>query len=93
MAELPNTPKATGQTAAAEKKSGINPSLIIAGLSALAVLIFVLQNNQDVPVKFLFIDVTLKLWVLMVIIWVLGWAFGGALWRLVKPGKDDKSRR
>lgn len=93
MAQAPNTPRPTTEAAAQEKKSGVNTSLIIAGISALAVLIFVLQNSQDVEVKFLFLDVTMKLWVLMLILWVLGWAFGGALWRLIKPGKDEKDAK
>lgn len=81
MSEVSSTPA---------RKWYLGSSFIIAALSVAAVLIFIAQNDQKTQVKFLFIDATVPLWILMVIIYVLGWLLGGSIWRMVKPGKGAK---
>jgi uncharacterized integral membrane protein len=45
-----------------------------------AVVAFILQNRQDIPVDFLFLTVTMSLWLLIVVFLVLG-ALLGFMWQ------------
>lgn len=52
--------------------SGPSAALILSGVLAALVVIFVVQNANGVPVKFLWIDQELKLWVVIVGSLVIG---------------------
>jgi uncharacterized integral membrane protein len=61
-----------------EKKIGTGRLIAIIAVAALAAL-FVLQNFQSVPVKFLTFEFDLPLWLVMVVLFVLGMVLGGAV--------------
>lgn len=61
-----------------EKKISTGRMIAIIVTAALAVL-FVLQNLGSVQVKVLTFDLTLPLWLVMVVLFMLGMIFGGAV--------------
>jgi uncharacterized integral membrane protein len=80
-----------------EKKEGvaISGGVIGLGLIAAAVLLFVIQNTQDVEVEFLWFDFTWPLWLLLVVTIVLscvGWVLAGIL-RRHRRRKDRREDR
>ncbi|HEX6844782.1 MAG TPA: LapA family protein [Actinomycetota bacterium] len=62
-------------------KEGPSGKLIGAGIAAILLLIFVLQNTNDADIDFLFWDGEVSLWVLIVVSAVLGFAIGWFLGR------------
>lgn len=61
-----------------EKKISTGRMIAIIVTAALAAL-FVLQNLGSVQVKVLTFDLTLPLWLVMVVLFMLGMIFGGAV--------------
>jgi uncharacterized integral membrane protein len=58
------------------KDSGMSAGLIIAGIVAIAALIFILQNSEQQEVNFLFFSATVPLSVVIIISMVLGAILG-----------------
>jgi uncharacterized integral membrane protein len=54
--------------------------IIVTAVIIAAVVAFILQNRQDIPVDFLFLTVTMSLWLLIVVFLVLG-ALLGFMWQ------------
>ena len=57
---------------------GVTPARIGWGIAAVVAVLFVIQNNEQVPFKFLFglINTEMALWLLLVIALALGFALG-----------------
>jgi uncharacterized integral membrane protein len=61
--------------------NGTNVARIIVTVVIIAAVVaFILQNRQDIPVDFLFLTVTMSLWLLIVVFLVLG-ALLGFMWQ------------
>ena len=72
-----------GQDGVGQPK-GYQSRLIIFGVVAIAAIIFVAQNREEVTIHFLFIDVTARVWIGFVICLALGALLGalvGRWWR------------
>lgn len=61
-----------------EEESGSRQSagLVVAGIIIIAVAIFIAQNAEDVPIKFLFFEGSVPLWLIIVVTLVLGAILG-----------------
>jgi uncharacterized integral membrane protein len=73
-----------GQGPDVAQSKGFQTRLIIFGVAALAAIIFVAQNREEVTIHFLFIDVTARVWIGFVICLALGALLGalvGRWWR------------
>jgi uncharacterized integral membrane protein len=62
-------------------KEGPSGKLIVAGIAAVLLLIFVLQNTNSADIDFLFWDGEVALWVLIAVAAVLGFLIGWFLGR------------
>ena len=61
--------------------NGTNVARIIVTVVIIAAVVaFILQNRQDIPIDFLFMTVTMSLWLLIVVFLVLG-AVLGLIWQ------------
>lgn len=56
-----------------------NPRLIIGGVAAVVLLVFILSNRQQEPVQFLFLEATAPMWVTLTVTALLGAAVGAGL--------------
>jgi len=72
-----------------EKREGPSGKLIAAGIIAVLLLFFVLQNTDDAHIDFLFLDGTFPLWVVIVAVAFLGFAAG---WLLGRSRRRDRER-
>lgn len=54
------------------KGSPISPQIIAGAVVAIGAVVFLAQNRKEVPVKFLFISIDMRVWTLIVISMVLG---------------------
>ncbi len=73
-----------GQGPDVAQPKGYQTRLIIVGIVAIASIIFVAQNREEVTIHFLFIDVTARVWIGFVICLALGALLGalvGRWWR------------
>ncbi|MDX2380079.1 MAG: LapA family protein [Acidimicrobiia bacterium] len=68
------------------------PSPFLIGLVAVGVitLVFILQNNDSATVKFLFFDVEVSLWVVIIIAIVLGMALDRLLQMWMRRRKERR---
>jgi uncharacterized integral membrane protein len=67
-----------------DQSKGVQTRLIIFGLAALAAIIFIAQNREEVTIHFLFIDVSSRVWIGFLICLALGALLGaliGRWWR------------
>ena len=79
----PPTPVAAA-TKPAERKWSIRPGVVLALLVAAALIVFVVQNDRDVPVTWWFVEVNGPLWAVIIVAAVagavlteiLGWVVG-----------------
>jgi uncharacterized integral membrane protein len=71
-----------------ERSSSWNWKLIAAGVAALLALLFILQNRAQGKIYFLFFDVTVGVWVALLVAFVLGLVVGAFLPRLVRGRRD-----
>lgn len=53
-------------------------------LATLAVLLFMIQNLASVTVSFMNTSVTMPIWLVVIVVYVLGVVSGGALWSLLR---------
>ncbi len=59
-------------TKPARRKRSIRPGVIVALLVAAALIVFVVQNNTEVPVTWLFVEVNGPLWAVIIVAAVAG---------------------
>jgi uncharacterized integral membrane protein len=76
------------------KDRGSRIGLIITAMIAVAAVIFVLQNSDETPVEFLFLDATVPLSVVIVISMALGAVLGSFLGytRRRRKRRDDRAQ-
>ena len=67
--------------------------LIAAAVVGVLILIFVLQNTQDLKFKFLFWDFTWPAWLMLVITLLIGFAIGFLVSALLRRRKKRELRR
>jgi len=75
------------------KQGGVSPALVIGGIVAVVLLVFVIQNSNDAEVTWLVTDTTTPLWLVILASAVLGYVVG----RLIEVGwrrrrRSDSSR-
>ena len=58
--------------------------LTLVVLGTLAVLLFMVQNLAPVTVSFMSARVTMPIWLVVVVVYLLGMVSGGALWSLLR---------
>jgi uncharacterized integral membrane protein len=68
----------TDRSGPPEERHGFrtNPRQIAAGVSAILLLAFILANNDEAPISFLFWEATVPLWFGLAVAAVLGGAVG-----------------
>jgi uncharacterized integral membrane protein len=71
------------------RKEGPSGKLIGAGIGLVLLLIFVLQNTDRADVDFLFLDVTVRIWSVILISAALGFVVGWALGRARRGRRND----
>lgn len=67
-----------------ERAGNVSPSLIAAIVVGILVLVFVLQNGRDAPVRFLWIDWQMPVWLVIAVSLLVGALLAkliGHLWR------------
>jgi uncharacterized integral membrane protein len=62
-------------------REGVNPKLIVAGIIAILLIIFALQNAEDANISMLFWDVNVPVYVVIAIVALLGFVVGWLLGR------------
>ena len=73
-----------------ERREGPSVKLIVAGVIALLLVVFLLQNAETAKIRFLFLDGTYPLWLLLVVGAALGFAAG---WLVAARGRRRLQRR
>ena len=79
-----------------ERREGPSTKLIVAGVLALLLVVFLLQNAETTKIRFLFLDGTYPLWSLLVVGAALGFAAGWLVSaargrrRLERRSQDDR---
>ena len=68
-------------------RSGIRPRWIVAGIVAVALLIFAIQNSERVDVDFLFFDSQVRVVTVIVIAAALGFVVG---WLVARPSRTER---
>ena len=59
-----------------ERREGPSTKLIVAGVIAVLLVVFLLQNAETAKIRFLFLDGTYPLWLLLVVGAALGFVAG-----------------
>jgi uncharacterized integral membrane protein len=62
---------------------------VTAGIVGFVLLVFIVQNTDDVEVQWLFLSLTMPLWVLIVLVLVLGATLGWIVRWLMRRRKKD----
>jgi uncharacterized integral membrane protein len=70
-------------------RAGIRPRWIVAGIAAIALLVFALQNSERVDVDFLILDAQVRVIVVILISAALGFVVG---WFVGRPSRADRKR-
>jgi uncharacterized integral membrane protein len=76
-----------GETRGAQGRR-IDARLVVAAVAAVCAVIFVVQNSDRIRLRFLFIDVTTRLWVGLVLSLLLGALLGQAFGALRRRRRD-----
>jgi uncharacterized integral membrane protein len=71
------------------RERGWGPRLVVAGLALLAAVLFIVQNNNRVSTQFLVFDFRPRLWVVIVVSFLLGALLGQAVGLLRRRRKKD----
>ena len=58
------------------KQGGVSPALIVGGIIAVLLLVFIIQNSNDAEVTWLVTDTKTPLWVVIFVSAVLGYVVG-----------------
>jgi uncharacterized integral membrane protein len=69
-------------------RRAVDARLVVAAVAALCAVIFVVQNSDRIRLRFLFIDVTTRLWVGLVVSLLLGALLGQAFGALRRRRRD-----
>ena len=64
------------------KQGGVSPALVIGGIVAVVLLVFIIQNSNDAEVTWLVTDTSTPLWLVILMSAILGYAVG----RLIEIG-------
>ena len=72
-----------------DRSRRVSPKVVIWGVVALLALILVLQNTRDVRVDLFFWDVTAGLWLLLLGMFIVGFALGWVLAKIRRDRGDD----
>ena len=72
-----------------EQTSDVNWKLIAAGVVAVLAFIFILQNRTQGTISFLFLDVTMGVWLALLITFVLGIVVGLLVAHVVRRRKKS----
>lgn len=72
-----------------DKSRRISPKVVVWGLVALLVLVFILQNTKNVRVDLLFWNVSTGLWLMLLVVFLIGLALGWLLTRLRAGRRND----
>ena len=67
--------------------------LIVVGLFALIILIFVVQNFESATLAFLSFSMTVPLALAIFVAYLLGMATGGSLWSLLRKSVEGSRRK
>ena len=67
--------------------SGVRPRWIVAGVAAVLLLVFAIQNSERVDVDFLFFDSQVRVITVIVVAAALGFVVG---WLLGRPGRAER---
>jgi uncharacterized integral membrane protein len=70
----------------------VNGRVLLGGLLAIVLVVFILSNRQDVAIEFLFMEFTLPLWVTLTVTALLGFVVG-TLAVFVRRRQRRKARR
>ena len=72
---------------------GINSHVVIGGVIAVLLIIFILQNTKSTSIHFLFFSFSAPLWLIILIVAVLAALLDGVVGRAYRKwrGKDDTS--
>jgi uncharacterized integral membrane protein len=79
-----------------ERREGPSMKLIVAGVIVVLLVVFLLQNAETAKIRFLFLDGTYPLWLLLVVGAALGFAAGWLVAaargrrRLERRAKDER---
>ena len=79
-----------------ERREGPSTKLIVAGVIVVLLVVFLLQNAEKAKIRFLFLDGTYPLWLLLVVGAALGFAAGWLVAaargrrRLERRAKDER---
>ena len=77
-----------------KKKRSIRPGVIMALLVAAALIVFVVQNPNDVPVRWLFVEVNGPLWAVIIVAAVAGAVLSEVLgWVVARVRRRRRRRR
>jgi len=68
-------------------RSGIRPRWIVAGVAAVLLLIFAIQNSERVDVDFLVFDAQVRVVTVIVVAGALGFVVG---WLLARPSRAER---
>ena len=76
-----------GRTPEPVPRSGLRPRWIVAGIAAVALLIFAIQNSERVDVDFLVFDAQVRVVSVIVVSAALGFVVG---WFLARPSRAER---
>ena len=68
-------------------RSGVRPRWIVAGIAAILLIVFALQNSDRVDVDFLFFDAQVRVVTVIVVAAFLGFVVG---WFIGRPSAADR---
>jgi uncharacterized integral membrane protein len=74
------------------RKEGVSPGVVALIVAAVLLLIFVLQNDEQRPINFLFWHFYARTWVALLVAAVLGFAVGFLVHWLRRRNRDDRAR-
>jgi len=80
-------PGGGGRTPETVPRSGIRPRWIVAGIAAVLLLVFALQNSERVDVDFLVFDAQVRVVTVIVVAGALGFVVG---WLLARPSRAER---
>jgi lipopolysaccharide assembly protein A len=76
---------------AATPRGGLTFRSVIALVVIVIALIFIVQNTTSVPITFLGLEVTLPVFVVLIVMFVLGMLLGGVVRTLFRKWRDGES--
>ncbi len=93
MTPVDPQPGGDSQRSPAGRKLSVRPGVVIAVLVAAALIVFVVQNNTEVPVRWLFVNVNQPLWAVIIAAAVAGAVLSEVLGWVVRRTRRRRRRR